>query len=871
MITPRRLLRRLRALWSTRALDRDTQDELRHHLELETRALIAAGHSPAEAERAARLALGQPLAIRDDALEARGTAPFLDLAADFRYAVRVLWRSPVFTAVAVATIALGIGANTAVFSVVNAILLRQLPYREPEALVSLWSTGHSRAEYLSVRRRNQSFSGVAVYRQADFPVSLDAGGDPVRVTSAIVSPNFFDVLGLVPVRGRFFRDGEELPGASPVVVLSEALWRDRFGADSAVIGRTVDFDGTDRTVVGIAPVGFGFPNAAHAWIPVFINEQNPGPLWGGYGWAIIARLGPGVTKARARADVVRIAAHTRLENPIWRPGPEYLSDIQITDLRERLVGGYRRLLGVLLGAVVIVLLIACANVANLLLVRGTARERELAVRATLGAGRSRLIRQLVAESLVLALAGGICGVVMAVFGTPLLARLLPADMPRLLEVSVDAPALLYTALLAVGAGIVFGIVPAMRLSSTHLAASMAGGRATDAAGQRRLAGVLVSAQIALAVVLAVGAGLLLRSLGALLQVHPGFETRQVVAAQLVLPRLAYDTPEKVRVLTQALARELDAAAGLESAALTNQLPFDRMNKVMAMWVEGWTTDPNRLETFEVRVVTPEFFRTLGIEQRRGRLFGAQDAQGTAPVAIVNETAARRFWQGRDVIGGRVRYPWPGWLDVVGVVSDVRNNSLADDVQPTVYVPFAQSPDNEITVVARSRGEASDALSAIRRAVAAAAPDVPVGDQHTMRQLIERSVAAPRAASVLLSVFGVLALVLGAIGTYGMVAYGVERRMREIAVRLAVGARGADVLRLIVGGGLRLALAGIAAGLAASFALTRLMKGLLYGVEPTDPIAFAIAPAVLALSAIVASVIPAWRAMRVDPVSILRRD
>jgi predicted permease len=866
------LYRRLRALLGWREADRGMADEIRFHLDMETEAGVRAGLAPADAARQARLAFGGVEHWREEGREARGVRPLLDLAGDVRYAVRILTRAPVFTVVAVLTIGLGIGANSAIFSVVNTVLLQPLPYPEPDRLVKVWGEGHSRAEFIRLRERLKRTEGVAAYFPA-FDMSLGGDGEPVRVVAALVSSEFFQVLGIAPLHGRFFRPGEDRPGTEPVAVLSYGLWRDRFGSDAGLVGRTIELDGVRRTVVGIAPRGFSYPGAAvRLWVPLEINEANPGPAWGAYGHHIIGRLAPGVTRDQARAELQGLVETIRLENPVWRPdSASYNRGITVNLLQDQLVSGSRPLLGILLGAVGLVLLIACANVANLLLARGTARQRELAIRATLGAGSRRLARQLLVEGAVLALAGGAAALAIALATLQSLVGLLPPETPRLADVTLDRTAIGFTVLVTLLTGLGFGVLPAVRLARVDGQEALAGGRTTAGAHPRRLASALVSGQIALAVVLAIGAGLLLRSLGRLLEVDPGFETVQVASARLNPPRQSYLEPDRVRAMYSSLVESLQGQAGIQAAAVASQIPFDQTSHGMAIWIDGWTVDPNKLELFELRKVTPEFFRALGVDIVRGRTFGPEDNARSNRVVIVSESAVRRFWADREVLGGRVRYPWPGWMQVVGVAADVRNNDLREEALPTLYIPFDQEPEVAVAVVARTTGDPRTALAAIRTAVARQAPDVPVSDEATMARLVERSVAAPRSASRLLLGFGGLALLLGTVGTYGLVAYGVERRTREIAVRVAVGANRRRVVALVLREGLRLTLLGLTLGLLAAAGLARFLQSLLFGVGTMDPVTFTMVPVVLTAAALTACIVPAVRAAGIDPSEALKRD
>lgn len=872
MITPLQLLRRARALLLGQRLDREMDEEIAFHLEQETRERQRLGASPERARREARLAFGAMERVREEGRDARGVRPLHDLGGDVRYALRILARAPVFTLVAVTTLALGIGANTAIFSVVYSVLLRPLPYPDTPSLVSVWSGGHSRAEFAGVRYDSRTLVAVAAYMPG-VGVSLSGDGDPIRITGAQVTADFFGVLQVQPALGRFFREGDDLPGSGAPAVISHSLWRDRFGSDPSIIGRAIDVDGESRIVIGVARAGFGYPSSeTRLWTPLLLDARQVGDYWGSYGHQIIGRLRPGVSTAQARDDVLRIATQLQRDNPVWRPAlPDYLQGIEVAGLQEQMVRGSQHLLYILLGAVGLVLLMACANVANLLVVRGAARDRELSIRTALGAGSRRLTRQLLVEHLVLSAIGGAVGVLLAVVGVKVLVALLPASTPRLADVTVDAPALAFALLVTVATGLFFGIGPARRVARVAPASALAGARVSQGGTQRRLASGLVSLQIAIGVILAVGAGLLVRSFARLLDIDPGFAAEQVVAAQVNAPRARYATADQQRAIaTQALER-LTRQSGIAAAAVTSQLPFDQTTRSIAMSVEGWTVDPNKLDVFEIRKVSPDFFRTMGIPLRRGRGFDATDGPTAPRVAIVSESAMRRFWSGREVLGGQMRFPWPSSLSVVGVVADIRNNDLTDDPAPALYVPFAQDPEVPFAVVAQGTGPAASVSQAVRAVMADVAPDAPLSGERTLDAMVSASLASPRAATVMLVSFGALALLLGSVGTYGLVAYGVESRRREFAVRIAIGARRASVMRLVLGEGARLTAVGIMVGLAGALALSRGMRGLLFEIAPTDPVTLLVAPLLLAITALAACAIPAWRATRIDPNSSLRRE
>jgi predicted permease len=858
-------------------------EEMAIHVAMEAEEGVRRGLPPDEALRRAQQAFGGVQRFREEGRDARGIGPARDLSGDVRYGLRVLRRSPMFTTVAVATLALGIGANTAIFSVVNAVVLQPLPFPDTHSLVSVWDGSHSLAEFTYLRDRTRTLEAVGTYLSG-YGVSLSGDGEPARLTSALVSDNFFDVLRVRAAHGRTFEPGENGARAEPVVVLSHALWQSRYGSDPSVVGRQMEIDGVSRRVAGIAPAGFTFPSSeTRLWIPLLIDPAGTrcpsgdafcrsgaqGMFWGSYGHEVIGRLQPGVTREQARADVLRIGAELQQENPAWRPGmPEYLANVAVSDLRTRLVSDSQRLLFVLLAAVGLVLLLACANVANLLVVRGAARSRELSVRAALGASPRRLARQLVIENLLLAGIGGLAGLVVAAMGVPVLTSMLTGSAPRLEEVRLDGWVLLFSVVVTTATGLLFGVLPARRLAKANAATALAGTRVGQGAPQRRLAAALVSGQIAIGLMLAIGAGLLVRSLARILDIDPGFATEQVVSARVNPPRARYDGDEPRRQIARQIVERLSAAPGVTAAAVTTQLPFDQTGLGMAMWIDGWTTDPNRLDILELRAVSPDFFRTMGIPLRQGRAFTDADAGGT-PVAIVSETAARRFWKDSDPVGGQVRYPWPGWITVVGVAADVRNNDLKAGPQPAIYVPFAQRPQVPFTVVVRSPGEIPSVLATIRSVVAGVSIETPLSHERTMESLVQESVSTPRAAAVLLLSFGALALVLAGVGTYGLVAYGVETRRQEFALRMAIGARPSSVVRLVLREAVRLTLVGVVLGVLGALAMTGAMRGLLFETAPTDPLTFFAAPLVLGITALLACAVPAWRATRVDPNGALR--
>lgn len=802
-----------------------------------------------------------------------------DVTSDARYALRSLARNPGFTAIAVATLMLGIGANVAIFSVVRPVLLEPLPYPEPEELVSVW--GGSHAEYVGLRDRATLFDAVGAYRPG---VQLNLSGtlEPVRLTGAAVTGELFNALRVQPMIGRTIEPGEERPGTEPVVVLSHGVWRDRFGADEGIVGRVIEVEGARHTVVGVMPATFAFPAETQLWIPLSIDEAIRGQYWGVYGLRVVGRLQPDVTAEQARAEVRAIAARLRVENPVWTPAEEpYLAGVDVVPLQRQLVASSRSLLLLLAGAAGLVLLIACANVANLLLVRGATREREIAVRAALGAGRGRLVRQLITESLLLSLAGTLAGVALAFAGGRALTHVLPPEVMRLGDAAIDTGVLLFSMTLALTTAVAFGLAPALRLVDPSLRDSLvAGGRSTGSRDRPRLASALVSAEVALAIVLIIGATLLVRSLWELQRVDPGFRTEQVVSARVSLPFARYGLEQRHVFWTQ-LLDELRMNPAVAEAAVTSDLPVNQPPGA-AMEIEGYNSaGAGVLDVMLWSQVTQTYLDVMGIPLLRGRPFTAADQRSSMLVAYIDETAVERFWDGRDPIGAQIRYPWGGeWMTVVGVVGAVKGRGLAADAEPTFYVPLAQTPTPNPTALAIAMAsemvviratDASQAVAALRSTVSRLAPDAPVSDVRTLEERLAGSIAGPRSALTLLGAFAALALLLGAVGTYGVMAWVTTRRTRELALRLALGAERSHVIALVTRQGAILAIVGAITGVVLAFGLTNLLRGMLFGVSAQDPLTFALVPASLIVVTVFASWIPARRAAALSPMAALREE
>ena len=861
----------------------DVDDELRFHLEMRVERNRALGMTDEDARREAHARFGDVALVRDALthhdrrrLAAEGRKEYLaDLLQDLRFGLRSLRRAPGFAAAAVLTLALGIGANAAIFSVVNAVLLRPLPFAQPEQLLYLGQG--SAGEFTHLSERLRTLSGMALAVSQTHPV--DDGTESVRLEGAAVSTNLLDVLGVRPLLGRGFGANDATPG-NGALLLSHGLWQRRFGASPDVIGSRVLIEGAPHTIVGVMPPAFAFPDrAAEYWLPYTFNPGNMGVTWAIGGRHIIGRVAAGATREQAAREVQEVWPTLRTLNPLWDPGETYRRDVVVTPLHDALVGSSRNLLWVLFGSVMLVLLIGCANVANLLLARASAREREFAVRAALGGGRARLVRQLLTESLLLAAAGAAAGVAIAFAAVRWLAAVMPAEVPRAGEIGVDGAVLAFTAVVAVLTGLLFGMVPAWRATS-HSPASAgigSGRRGTAGAGHHRVTGWLVGAEVALAVTLVIGSLLLLRSFVALRAVDTGFRPGQVIAARVTPPAAEYRDAARVSAL---YTRVLDAAAGLPgvtSVAAVDKLPIAQTVWGVAVRVQGQFEDGTRVlpEIAHLQSVTPEYFRTMGIPLLRGRSFTAADREGQEPVAIVSESTARRFWPDGDAVGQRLGHAWPSpWITVVGVVADVKQDGLRDTARTSMYTPWEQRTrmsGSEMWVVARGAGDAAPLADGIRRIVRAADRSVAVSDVRTMDDVIAGSMQRARFTVALVGAFAVAALLLGAIGIYGVMSYLVGLRQQEMGIRLALGAAPSRVLALVVGRGALLAAAGAAAGIVIAWLGSGALSALLFGVSPRDPATFAVVPLLFVAIAATASLLPAFRATRVDPATTLRSD
>jgi len=797
---------------------------------------------------------------------------------DIRYGARMLWKSPGFTAVVVAALALGIGANAAIFSVVDATLIRPLRYKDPDRLLMVWETFTARnrlrnvvspANFLDWQAQNKVFQEMAAL--TDFPANLIGVGEPEELRAQAVTGKFFAVLGVQAARGRTFRPEEDRPNAPAVVVLSHELWERRFGSDPGIVGRSINLDASPAEVIGIAPRGLRFVDKADLWALLRLDPARDYRKISGRYLAAVARLKPGVSLEQARAEMHTIAKRLEQDHPAFSKG----WGVNLVPLEEQIAGELQRPLWVLLGAVGLALLIACANVANLLLARAASRQKELAVRASLGAGRWRVVRQLLTESLMLAAAGGAAGLLVARWGLDALIALAPADTPRLHEISLDLRVLAFAAGVCVLTALVFGLGPALLAARASLHDALKEGGRSPLAGlrSRRLSGALVVAEISLSLVLLIGAGLLIRSFARLTAVNPGFETGRLLTARVTLPGRNYQPQQRVAFFRDAIQR-LKALPGVRSVSAVSWLPFGGRRSATGFNIEGRPKPgPGENPVTDVRTIHPNYFRTMGIPLLRGRDFTERDTAEAPRTFVINQALTRKYWPNEDPIGQRIAVFMGDQVfgEIVGIVADIKDQTLDANVLPTVFYAHPHLTYGSMTLVVRATGDPAALAKAVTGVVRSLDPNQPVADIRAMEEVLSETVSRQRFNMLLLMVFAGVAVALAAVGVYGVMAYSVAERRHEIGVRMAVGARQGDVLRLVLGQGLLLALAGAALGLAGAAALTRLMASLLFEVKPTDPLAFAAATLVLAAVALLACYLPARRASRVDPLTALRYE
>jgi predicted permease len=876
-------------LWKASVAD-EVDAELAFHVEMRTREYIARGLDPELARAKAVSRFGDLQRVnatcrrigegRDR--DMRRAEWLHELAQDARYALRQLARMPGFTAVATLTLAIGIGATTAIFSIVHAVVLRPLPFPEPNRLVRLYSSRRgtdgstSAANFLAWRERSRSFTQLVPVEYRNFTL-ITGDRPPEQVTGERISADFFPALRVPMILGRPFSKDEDQPGHDNVVILSERFWRNRFNGDSGVIGRPVRLNAVEHVVIGVVSPSVDVMTAdASVWLPIAFTAEERADSRKGY-LDVFGRLAPGVSLAQAQSEMSAIAKRLETELEDNRE-----NGVRLVSLTEVYVGAYRSRLLLLLGAVAFVMLIACVNVANLLLARGAARGKEISIRAALGAGRGRVLRQLFTESLVLASVGGTIGLALAFLGVRALKAMAPSAVPRLDEAGLDWVTVAFALGATVVSSVVFGIVPALRTARPDLQGALReGGRGSSVAARDRVRQVLVAAEVALSLVLLVAAGLLIRS-GILLQgVEPGFATARVFTAWLALPPAQYESVESVRQAYDRILTEVRAVPGVESAAGITVIPMTGLSAQSNFIPEGRADDPANSISFNFRLATPGVFRTLKIPIKQGRDFDDRDVAGSPCVIIINEAAAKKAWPNENPIGKRL----PGRRDeggqrtmcsVVGVVGDAHDDGLREPVRPQLYFASAQAPaafwnamQRSMFVIARTSGDPRAMTKQLQAAVGRVDPTLPMFDVQSMEERVSASLATGRFNTMLLTTLGAIGLLLAAVGIYGVVAYFVTQRTGEIGLRMALGATPGRVLRLVVGQGMRPVVLGIVVGVALAGAATRLLASLVFGVSTRDPLTFIAVPLVLGLVALVASVMPARRAIRVEPTKALQ--
>jgi len=813
-----------------------------------------------------------------------------DLVADFRYGLRILVRNPGFALAAIVVLALGIGANTAIFSIVNAVLLRPLPYQDASRIMQVWHVPPAKsfpgmtlfsvspANYLDWQGQNGSFEQMAAYGFDSFNVG--GGEHPEAIRGAAVAPGFFSILRVQPVLGRTFSPDEDRPGQGHVVILGHALWRDHFAADPGIVGRNVSLDGQAYTVVGVMPPKVKFPDWASLWVPLaWSNEKRA--VRGNHNYMVIGRLKPEVSVEQAKADLSAISARLEQQYPEDDKG----WGATVLPLREQMVGDVRPALLVLLGAVAFVLLIACANVANLVLAKTLARRKEIAIRTSLGASRAAVLRQILAETLLLSLAGGALGLFLARLSITLIQKFLADRLPSSTEIILDSPVLAFTLFLALFAGILAGLLPAVRFTRTDVGEALKQGqsRGSSDSGGSNTRGLLVVSEVALSLVLLIGAGLMIRSLLQLSSVQPGFDPNNVLTARLTVPATKFSSPAAQISFYDQVLRQVRATPGVESAGLIDSLPIDGDGSHQPVAVEGQPVVPMADQPeVDVRMISPGYLHAMRIPLLRGRELNDADAAGRPPVVFVSESMAKRFWPNENPIGKHITLTFfPGVArEVAGVVGDVKQDSL-DQTRPveTLYWPLSQItvPASEtwrsfgMSLALRTSADPARAISGVTSAVHQVDPETPVVGVATMEGLISASLSPQRFNVLLLGAFAGLALVLAAVGIYSVLSYSVRRRVREIGIRMALGATPADVLHMVVADGMKPILLGVAIGLATAFALSRVVTSLIYGVRATDPLTFAGVALLLVAVGLFATVLPAYRATRVEPVKALREE
>jgi putative ABC transport system permease protein len=872
----------IRATLRRSRMENEMDFELRFHIKAYAEDLVRNGVPPQEAMRRSRLEFGGIERAKEECREARGANIMETLLEDLRFGVRMLRKNPGFTAVVVLTLALGIGANTAIFSLVDGILLRPLPFAMPQNLVSITGT-YPKGAFVAMREEMHSLDAAAYFEGHEF--NLTGRGEPLRLSGVLVSAEFFSVLGAHPELGHPFYPGDDKAGQDNYVILSHALWQQRFGSDPSIIGRSIELEGVGRQVVGVMPEDFRFPSTkTQVWIPLHNDPRDTVAYWAGDFMPIIGRLRHGSTINQARTEIRVFQSRVIKLFPWPMPAP-WNADISLVELHYGMVADVRGRLFLLLGAVGLILLIACVNVANLALSRAATREKEIAVRSAMGAERGRVVRQLLTESVLLAFLGGLLGILIAVEGLQLLKAALPADTPRLADVHVDWRVLAFTAGLAVLTGLLFGLAPALHSSRAALTGSLnSTGRGAAVSISQRLRSGLAIAEVAFAVLLVIAAGLLIRSFLALSGVDPGFRAERLLTARITPNQEFCSDSSRCISFYRELLDRMRAVPGIKSAAFVNTLPLGGRVAKRSLEIENDVISPGlSMPLFWMDVVTPDYLSLMRIPVLAGRGFTSADDSGNPPVAIVTASTARRFWPGQSAIGSHVRLSGDKeWHTVVGIVSDVRaydlQKNVPDWINGTIYFPYTTKSTleggrvpSDMTAVVQSSLEESQVQDVLRRTIASLNPEVPASEVKPMRAIVSESVSTPASTTLLFVAFAALALALGLIGIYGVLSFLVSRRTREIGIRLALGAQRRDVIWLVMKEGARFSLIGIALGLASALAITRLLASELYGIRPADPFTFVATAILMTAVTLLACYIPTRRAMRVDPLIALRHE
>jgi predicted permease len=880
----KRRIARLGGVFRGRERERDLRQEIRLHLEMEEQEYRESGVSPEEAHYAALRRFGNVALAQERSGEMWSWRSLETLRQDIRYELRQIRRSPAFALVVALTLALGIGANSAIFSVVNAVVLRPLPYLEPDRLVVAGLVDehdpsalapYGAADYLAAHDRERSFASFAAIAEGENVFTYTGSAEPLKVRGTPATAEFFSVLGVSPALGRAFAPGEDAPGRAHEVVLSHAFWEQRFGADPQTIGHAITLDGDRYTIVGVMPADFHFGphDNDDLWPLLQIAPRNVRyPFW----LLPIGRLKPGVSEAQARADLSAVARDLKRQFP-----DSSASAASIDPLKTQIVGDVRTALLMLLGAVGLVLLIATVNVANLQVAGITARERELSIRAALGAGRGRIARQVLTESLLLAALGGVLGLLLAYWGVRVLIALAPAGLPRLKEIAVDGRVLAFTAAVSLLSGLLSGLAPVMHGFGRRLDESLRGGAQNlSEQRRRRLRQALVVMEVSLSLVLLIGSGLLLRSFERLAGTSPGFNPQPLLSTLISLPEGRYKDAHQIVPFYEQLLDRVQTLPGVAAAGITMSLPPDLLNMRNPFSVPGQTDAPGTSRPLAVETsVSSGYFHTLGIPLLRGRFFEDSDRTRKDEILIINDTMARRYYPGQDPVGQQIKTgdsnPDSPWETIVGVVADVKYAGLDGPPEPTLYVPYFEDYwpifSREMFLVVRAGGDPRSVAPGLRAAIRDMDRDLPVADLQTMNELLSDSVAQPRFRTLLLGVFAGLALLLAAVGIFGVMAYVVSRRTQEIGVRMALGASRSGVLGMVLNEGLRVVLIGVAIGVGEALALSRLIKSLLFGVEAADPATFIAVPLVMIVVALAACYVPARRATKVDPIIALRYE